>query len=541
MKYTRKIRLVLLFLTIAFATFGAVTANAAPNFNSSNTVSLKKNKKKSAKLKGLTKKQKKKKWTFKSSDTSIVKVKRSGKYGYKLTANKKKDGYAVIRATQSKTAIYLLVKVGKGSTSTNGTTRAWAAYGRSAFRQGTSAYNTWNKVVNPNSGGNGGNGGNGSTGSGSTGSGSTGSTGSGSTDWYATHPQYTNVHAVYGARDNKMVPTPATSVVGKDQNGYGYDTNGIIGTDRNGKKIKGIIPPITFTIETIPWFDQYLKSFDNGYYTGNGGPNYIGKNVLFTDCGLSYSTLGLVKITTSAPIDNASTKALHGVKITQSFIDGSSKGLGAYGTDYEDLSPALGGQPSWCNGLTTMKLNGSYYATVGSTSAHGTYRYSVTIDGVTKSVDFKIVDHVAEFKNWYIHKYDSIPQAEITAKIESLEKLGISRPAAVADASARINYLHGPEGTPKMCAYTYKVDSNILRGIPSFIATDVFKGTGNLKTPGCSLAVAYSNYASDAIKEHHDISPGYWNTVTVGGAGHVLTYNAIWYNGDYTCYPYFYG
>ena len=536
MKYTRKIRLVLLLLTIAFATFGAMTASAGVNFNSTNYIALKRNKKKSAKLKGLTKKQKKKKWTFKSSDTSIVKVKRSGKYGYKLTANKKKDGYAVIRATQSKTAIYLLVKVGKGSTSTNGNTKAWASYGRSAFRQGTSAYNTWNKVVNPNSGGN----------SGNTTSGSSGSTGSGSTettDWYATHPQYTNVLAVYGARDNKMVPTPATSVVGKDQNGYGYDTNGIIGTDRNGKKIKGIIPPITFTIETIPWFDQYLKSFDNGYYTGNGGPNYIGKNVLFTDCGLSFGTEGFVKIKTSAPIDDATTKALHGVKITQGFIDGKWKGqMAGLNARYTDLTPALGGQPSGCSGLTSSKLNGCYYAMIGSSGAYGTYRYSVTIDGVTKHVDFNIVDHVTEFKNWYIHKYDSVPQAEVSRYMQHHVY-----PDAVEEAAARIEIVNSIDnvgnGTHQLQALVYKNASSILRGIPSFIATDVFPGgTGTIGTPGCSLALAYSNYASDAIKEHHDISPGYWGTYSYdGGAGHAMVYTAVFYDGAWVAYPKFWG
>jgi len=533
MKYTRKIRLVLLLLTIAFATFGAVTVNAAPNYNSTNTINLKLKKKKSAKLKGLTKEQKKKKWTFKSSDTSIVKVKRSGKYGYKLTANKKKDGYAVIRATQSKTAIYLLVKVGKGSTSTNGTTRAWASYGRSHYRQGTSAYNTWNKVVNPNSGGNGGNTTSGSSG-GSSGSGSSGSTET--TDWYATHPQYTNVLAVYGARDNKMVPTPATSVVGKDQNGYGYDSNGIIGTDRDGKKIKGIIPPITFTIETVPWFDQYLKSFDNGYYTGNGGPNYIGKNVLFNAYGLSTATEGFVKITTSAPIDNATMKTLHGVKITQGFIDGNWKGQSAQvGANYTDLTSALGAQPSGCSGLTNMKLNGSYYATIGSVSAYGTYRYSVTIDGVTKSVDFKIVDHATEFMNWFYHRYTSIPQAQVDA-IKSQSTF----PDAVAEAVARISILCGPISQPKLHAYTYANNKNILSGIPSFMAEHVLP-KGTFDSPGCSLAQAYSNSASRILQQNINISPGYWNVVEVAGNGHTFGYTAIWYDGAYRIYPYFYG
>lgn len=126
---TIKRTLITLILVIMAMGVISITVSATPNFNSKNTLSLNKGKKKSAKLKGLSKKQKKKKWTFKSSDTSIVKVSRNGKYGYKLTANKKKDGYAIIKATQRKTSIYLLVKVGTGnSVSTN--TRKWFFVGR---------------------------------------------------------------------------------------------------------------------------------------------------------------------------------------------------------------------------------------------------------------------------------------------------------------------------------------------------------------------------------------------------------------------------
>jgi hypothetical protein len=382
-------------MMLVMTTATAMTASAGVNFNSTNYIALKRNKKKSAKLKGLTKKQKKKKWTFKSSDTSIVKVKRSGKYGYKLTANKKKDGYAVIRATQSKTAIYLLVKVGKGSTSTNGTTRAWASYGRSHYRQGTSAYNTWNKVVNPNSGGNSSSG---STGSGSTGSGSSGSTGSGSTDWYATHPQYTNVLAVYGARDNKMVPTPATSVVGKDQNGYGYDTNGIIGTDRNGKKIKGIVPRVTtLEVSTVNYMDEFYNRFDNGYYKSYAGKNIlIGRQPAFVHIKLLDANGKVVRLDTQAQ------KNLHGY-----IVNTSSTGSGRAGL-MDNLVGVVKVSNSDIVNFGGTVSDGYIMTLTGVVGGSGTTTITVNVDGLSKSVTVTWKDYISEWKRFYLDKINQI-------------------------------------------------------------------------------------------------------------------------------------
>ena len=125
MKNTKhmKIMIVLAMLVFSLSSGITITAHAKVYFPSVRTT-IKKGKTKNGKLKGLRKKQKKRKWKFKSSDTSVVTVKRIRKHEYKLTAIK--DGYAVIRATQGKSVCYLLVKVGKGSTEINSTTREWA-------------------------------------------------------------------------------------------------------------------------------------------------------------------------------------------------------------------------------------------------------------------------------------------------------------------------------------------------------------------------------------------------------------------------------
>ena len=390
MKYTRKIRLVFLFLTIAFATFGAVTANAAPNFNSINTVSLKKNKKKSAKLKGLSKSQKKKKWTFKSSDTSIVKVKRSGKYGYKLTANKKKDGYAVIRATQSKTAIYLLVKVGKGSTTINGTTRAWAAYGRSAFKAGTSAYNTWNKVVNPNSGGNGGNPPK-----------PTPTPTPAPTDPYK---GMTAVPASYGADGNHIYPiTTGTGADGKDKNGFYYMLvydEAIIGYDKKGKAIKAQIDTIkvkTLEVSCVPYMDEFYNRFDNGYYRSWVGKNiYMGSQPAFVHIKMLDANGKVVRMDTQAD------KNLHGYIVNNSSTGNARAGLpnnlvGVVKVSNSDIVN-FGGSVS----------DGYIVTLPGVVTGSGTTTITVNVDGLSKSVTVTWKDYISEWKRFYLDKINQI-------------------------------------------------------------------------------------------------------------------------------------
>jgi len=149
MRNTRRTATLLLMLIILFSMSTAVLAS--PKFNKTNTISVNRGKKKTGKLKSLSKKQKKKNWRFVSSDTSVAKVKGTGKYGYKITA-KKKDGYAIIRASQGKAKVYLLVKVGKGSKTQNSTTKNWAK-GRFKFPSSSQAKAKGN--TNDNSRGNG--------------------------------------------------------------------------------------------------------------------------------------------------------------------------------------------------------------------------------------------------------------------------------------------------------------------------------------------------------------------------------------------------
>ena len=109
-----------------FALLFTLTVSAEPMFSKTNIFSLKTGTSRSGKLKGLTKKQKKKKWQFTSSDKTVAAVTRKGKYGYRITADSKKEGCAVIRAARGKAAVYLLVRVGSGTAAPNAATKAWA-------------------------------------------------------------------------------------------------------------------------------------------------------------------------------------------------------------------------------------------------------------------------------------------------------------------------------------------------------------------------------------------------------------------------------
>ena len=522
----KTIKKALIVLILAMTVIGTmtVTAHADISFNSTNTISLKLKKKKSGKLKGLTKAQKKKNWKFSSSDTSVAKVKRSGKYGYKITAAKKKDGYAVIRAAfPGGTETYLLVKVGTGK-NINSKTRTWATNIRSSYKAGSAAYRAWTLPgMSTGTGSNGSNTGSGSSTSTSTNTGTNTNT---TTDWYATHPQYTNVAAAYGARDNKMVPIASTTVVGTDKNGYGYDSNGNIGTDRDGKKLKAIIDPITFSLEVVPWVDNYLRSFDSGYYTGNGGPNYIGKNVIFTSYSYCPSTKGFIKIKTSAPIDSQALKSLHGVTVTEGFIDGNYKGKAtsdATPLGNVDCTAVLGENPtSISNGLTPWKLkDGRYLGVVSAGEGYsGTYRYSVTIDGVTKYVDFKIVDHKVEWKNWVKYKDSCFTNAQVQSEMARVRAEGgicQDYPDNVLEGVVRISNLNKNLFTRNGGGWLrlYKSGNSILRSIPAFIA-ETTMSESDLVLPGCLMGMSYSCIASEVLQEKYNISPAYWSVTQYG-------------------------
>ncbi len=122
-------RIIIIFLFVLF-TSGAITSvtYADPKFNKA-SVKMKKNKRAKLKLKGLSSKQKKRRWSFTSSDKSVVTVKRTSKTSCRITT-KKKNGYAVVRAKQGHVVTYMLVQVGNGGKPTyTRTTKKWAAAG----------------------------------------------------------------------------------------------------------------------------------------------------------------------------------------------------------------------------------------------------------------------------------------------------------------------------------------------------------------------------------------------------------------------------
>ena len=59
-----------------------VPAYAKPHFNKHDVLFLKKGKSKTVKIKGLSKKQQKKKWKFECSDKRVATIKQKGKYGF---------------------------------------------------------------------------------------------------------------------------------------------------------------------------------------------------------------------------------------------------------------------------------------------------------------------------------------------------------------------------------------------------------------------------------------------------------------------------
>lgn len=130
MKRIRKIAILLIVAMTLLIGFTVTTNAATPKF-SKKSVTVKKKKTAKLKLSSLSKKDTKKAWSFSTSDKAVASVKRTSKTSCKV--NGKKDGYTVIRAKKGKTVAYALVKVGKGSSSVSGKTKAWASAGRIAI------------------------------------------------------------------------------------------------------------------------------------------------------------------------------------------------------------------------------------------------------------------------------------------------------------------------------------------------------------------------------------------------------------------------
>lgn len=112
MKNVKRLFVTLILVVLANLMVQA-PAYAKPHFNEHDVLFLKKGESKTVKIKGLSKKQKKKKWKFKCSDNRVATIKQKGKYGFTIKA-KKIDGFACIRAKQGKSRVYLWVVVDNG-------------------------------------------------------------------------------------------------------------------------------------------------------------------------------------------------------------------------------------------------------------------------------------------------------------------------------------------------------------------------------------------------------------------------------------------
>jgi hypothetical protein len=112
MKNVKRLFVTLILVVLANLMVQA-PAYAKPHFNEHDVLFLKKGKSKTVKIKGLSKKQKKKKWKFECSHDHVATIKQKGKYSFTIKA-KKSDGFACVRAKQGKSRVYLWVVVDNG-------------------------------------------------------------------------------------------------------------------------------------------------------------------------------------------------------------------------------------------------------------------------------------------------------------------------------------------------------------------------------------------------------------------------------------------
>ena len=489
----KRMKKVLILLTLLLMTSGTMTvcADTAVRFNKTNSIALKKKKSRKGKLSGLTKKQKKKNWSFSSSDNSIAKVKRNGKYGYIITAGKKKDGYAVIQAKEGKTIVFLLVKVGAGTYISN-RTRQKVATALKAMGNSRKMHNAWN-ILN--------------SGTGTTATDNPAgientvetdnTTEKEKDDFYDQHPGWFEVPASYGAVDNRIV-FPPEKILGKDKNGFDYGSvrtynneyYAYIGRDRNGNIIKAARDPISFSLEAVSYMDEIYNQFDNGYYK-----SLAGTNTFFSDQPV------YIKIKTTGSLDTEGDLVLHEVTARTEAIQGELSYCFIPNNQYDPTS--IGFNNNLTGSGLYRKLSDGYLYEPGSSSTSAAIRLSVTIDGVTKTIDYRVMEVVEAFNKWYSDKLDSISGAQALARYSGTEVYN-EVPEELKIIAGKVNTV---SEEIRFCAVSE--DRHVLQSVPAWIMGhpsmsgkyDCFRTA----TAWCTINRGYVNIMKNLICEKYGL------------------------------------
>ena len=436
----KTLRKIFIILTLALAMLGTIPVQASPRFNkvAVNIKKPKKNKKKTVtiKLTNLTKQQKKKKWTFTSSDKSVVTVKRNGKNNCKVTA-KSKDGYAVIRAQQGADVCYALVRVGVGSENYTPATRVWAETAGFTL-PGMEGKSTNNKKSNTSN-------------------------------------------------------TKKTNNTGKkDLDGktiYKFGVNYIIGMTDGGVYVKPRMEQIAFSVEIV----DYMKKIGcEGFYTEQ--PIYI-------------------HIITKADLTNKEIREMYGIKET---VSGVFLNLG-YRTNLD-----TGGQNTTMYGVVSasskismndgtylLKVSDGYVTIPKGSSVAGTYKYSLTIGGVTKSVEVVIKDRETEFKKYFKGILSHFTNAQAINKFkEQFPDKDIStipENVVIAIGMSELYYVNY-KGIPNADGngISLKGFRNVFEYTPWWLTNDkavYLRGTGT-----CATIARYSTLIMDILNETYNLT-----------------------------------
>ena len=454
----------LIILSFVLVVFGAMTVNAAPKFEKTSVTIAKSTKKstktKTIKLKGLTKAQQKKQWKFATSDSTVATVKKASKTSCKITA-KKKNGYAIIKGYYGNVICYICVKVGSGSSKSTATTEAWAKKAGVTL-PGMKTNNTPGKT---------------------------------NTTTTTTTPKPTRTPIGYTSDGtpyymDKVVG--ATDTGKKDLDGhtiYKFGTQYIIGMTDKGVYVKPRMEQIDFSVEVV----DYMKKIGcDGFYTEQ--PIYI-------------------HIITKADLTNKEIREMYGIKET---ISGVSLNLG-YRTNLD-----TGGQNTTMYGVVSasskismndgtylLKVSDGYVTIPKGSSVAGTYKYSLTIGGVTKSVEVVIKDRETEFKKYFKGILSHFTNAQAINKFkEQFPDKDIStipENVVIAIGMSELYYVNY-KGIPNADGngISLKGFRNVFEYTPWWLTNDkavYLRGTGT-----CATIARYSTLIMDILNETYNLT-----------------------------------
>lgn len=154
-------------------------------------------------------------------------------------------------------------------------------------------------------------------------------------------------------------------------------------------------------------------------------------------------------------------------------------------------------------------------------------RFSVTMDGVTKSIDITVLDRKTEFKKWYRNHLDRIAKEE-TEKDPSAALVEIA-----SRSIERMNALFPECYIPEQ--HNTGVERHAYAYLPDWVSYTELPKTGiPYVNCDCSVGQTYSHWAGDVFKEK--FSSLTWDYEVRNGYGHTLGYYYV--VGNKTGYSY---